>query len=187
MKLEMQTWAPIFRSWLARQPRSAVAGGAALLVLLAWMLYIPPWTAIRKLKVQQADLRAEMESAAAVLGETRGGSVGPLIRVDQAPEVLARIEALAQKHGLRFLEVSPGKPRAADPGQPLLLPLDLQIEGQYRALGEFLGRLRNAGELPAPVLVQRLQISRDEKLLPRVRARVSLEIAFAGGGNVPSE
>ena len=173
------------RNWATRKPREAAIAGFFLLALL-WILYVPTWSQIQKLQRRQSDLRAEMESAAAVMNQSRSGRA--LISLDQSPEVLAQLEELARQRGLRFLQVSPGQVSSGgDSTQPLFLPVDLQVEGSYRALGEFLGHLRDPGTLPAPALVRQLQISREEKLLPRLMARISLEIAFARGKNVSSE
>lgn len=187
MKLEPQSWLPALRAWLPKQPKALVAGSAAGALLVGWLLYVPPWTSIQKLLKERQALRSELDSSRALMGQVRFASVQPLLSADQAPEVLARLETLAGEHGLKFLEVSPGRVRSGEPGRPSTLPVELQVEGGYRSLGEFLRSLREAQSLPAPVLVQRVQIGHDEKLLPRLHVRISLEMAFAEGAHVPAQ
>lgn len=178
---------PALRAWLAGKPRTFVAGAAGLALLLGWVLYAPSWISIQRLRRERDALRSELDSSRGLVAQARAGSAQPLLPVGQAPEVLARLEELAGKHGLKFLEISPGKPRAEEPGQAVYLPVDLQIEGAYRPLGEFLGELRGAQALATPVLVREVHLARDERMLPNLRARVSLELALTEGAHVPTQ
>jgi Tfp pilus assembly protein PilO len=141
-----------------------------------WMLYAPPLAQTRRLVKERAQLRERLKEGAEILSRLQASEAPVGARLTHTPEILSQLQALAWKHKVRFLEIAPGQPVSLGGDQPVLLPVEIQLEGEYRALGEFLGSLRTFP--PVAVLVKRIRLSREEQRLPNLRARVSLELAF---------
>lgn len=170
-------WVPALRAWTTRQPKLSLAAGALALVLLGWALYMPSCMAIRRDSRRCASLKAEMDQTQGLLDLVRRGEIRPLPSQETLPELLKQVHVQAKKFQVGILSISPGRSDAADPSQPILLPVELQVEGEYRAIGQFLGALRGEPSL-GMVTVRRFQMDRDEHLLPRLRAQLSIELAL---------
>lgn len=182
MKVQIGSWWPISQAWIRRQPRAAVGMGAGILLVLLWLLYVPPLGRIRTLKGEWQALRSEMESSWQVLEQVKDSSIPRLPSISKSSEALTALEALAESCEVQFRSVSPGNPREGSTGEPVWLPVELQVEGGYRAIGEFLGQLHRGSA--GLIRVRQLRIGREEKLLPRLRATLSLELAFMGESHV---
>ena len=170
-------WVLALRSWTTRQPKLSLAAGAVALILLGWALYVPPCMAIRKASHRWSSLKAEIDQTQNLLDLVRQGKIRPLPSQEALPAVLTPLHLQAKRLQVNILSVSPGRSDSAGPGKPILLPIDLQLEGEYRGIGQFLGALHGEPSL-GMVTVRRLQIGREERLLPRLRAQLSIEMAL---------
>ena len=176
-------WVVALRGWMGRQPKlSLVAGGVALL-LLCWAVYVPPFMAIRRVGTRWSQLKSEMSETHRLTDLVRSGEMRLLPSQQQLPELLKELNVQARECQVRLLEITPARVTvSADSTKPALLPVQLQLEGDYRAIGEFLGKLRKEPSLGV-ITVRTLRLNREERLLPRLRAQLSIEIALRTEGN----
>ena len=181
MKAGLKDQISRLRIWAGAQPRSVWAGIGGGLLILCWLAYGPVIGQIRRLTSERAVLKSDLQSGQETLARLRQGETPVLAGVEKAPEIFSRLEALARTYDVRFLEISPGQSRSPGADQPLLLPVEIRLEGNYRSLGEFLGSLKKVDQ--ASVLVRSVRIVRDAQLLPRLRVQVSMELAFSPDGH----
>jgi len=174
-------WFPALRSWVNRQPRISLAAGALAVLLLCWALYVPPLLAIRQADAKWNQLRAEVEESRRLMDGVRAGEIRLLPAQQDLPQVLMVLQAQARDCRVNLLEISPGRADFTDPARPAFLPVEMRVEGEYQAIGEFLGKLREDPALGV-VTVRSMRMGREERLLPRLRAQLSVEIALRQGG-----
>lgn len=180
----VKDWKREIRAWLARQPRAAVAGGAVALLLGGWFLYAPTCRSAQKARAQRLRLQAELADAYRTIQPARSGETPDLPSADAFHQVLEQLNGAARAHGVRLIEISPGTARTGGPTEPASVPVELQVEGEYRALGEFLGGLAQEPALGV-VSVRQMSVERQEQILPRLKARVSLEILCSEVSHAP--
>ena len=180
MRMLSPVWYPVLQKWAMRQPRMVLVAGALALLLLIWALYIPPVYAIRRLGQQWDHLKAELEQDRQVLDTAQRRRILPLPSIEALPRVLEQLHAQARKSKVAILSVSPAKASPAGSNEPMILPVELQVEGEYRALGQFLGSLRSQ-PLLGVVTVRQVGMGREERFLPRLRAQLSIEMALGSG------
>ena len=177
VKIKLPFWYPVLRGWITRQPVAVLTSGFLALLLLIWALYGPPIGAIRKSAGQWHQLKAELEQDRRLMDTARYSQIQPLPSILTLPRILERLHTQARGFKVTILAVSPATATPAGPDGPVILPIDLQLEGEYRALGQFLGSLRNQPSLGV-VTVRRVRMGREEQLLPRLRAQLSIEMAL---------
>lgn len=170
-------WVSALQAWTNRQPKLSVAAGALALILLGWALYAPSCGVIQRDSRRWSRLKMEMHETQNLLDLVRRGEIRLLPSQESLPELLKQLHFQAKRFQVNILSVSPGRSDDAGPGQPILLPIDLQLEGEYRGIGQFLGALHGEPSL-GMVTVRRLQIGREERLLPRLRAQLSIDMAL---------
>ncbi len=169
-------------SALSRQPRIVLWGGVAMLFLLSWVLYNPQLAAVHRLSREWHLLNTELGDARRVVDRIREGKGPSLQPIDSLPEVLGELNTVARSHQVEILEVTPSHPLPGGSPDLEILPVELQVEGGYRALGEFLGALGKTHSLGV-AFVRRITMDRDERILPRLRARLSIDLAFSQGSD----
>jgi len=182
----MSRWVEGFRQlkkWATHQPRIRIAVGAIGVAALGYLLYLLPLTAVHRAGTEATHLKKELTEARQTVDKLRKGEVPVLSEVGAVPDLLAQLNAVARTHQVEFLEVVPGTPRAGGPKALVLLPVDLYLEGSYRSLGEFLGALRQTPSLGA-AYVERIHLEREDRLLPRMRARLSVTFALREASTV---
>ncbi len=162
---------------LISKPKILWAAWAGALVLAVGWLILPSLGGIGRAAEECAGLKAGLAEDRRTVDSLRKGTVPALPSVDQLPEVLSQLNAVARSHGVHLLEVTPQPARSAASSDPVIVPLDLQVEAEYRSLGEFLGALRETPFIGV-ALVRRVLIEREEQGLPRLRARVSVELGL---------
>lgn len=165
---------------IARLHPSAVSAlGAVGLLLLLWFIYVPALAAIRRSHNEWDELKTEIGRSRRIVDSFRQGSLPSPPPLEMLPAVLENLNALAGSNQIRFLQVIPGNARAGESAEVTILPIELYLEGNYRSIGEFLGSL---GQTPSVggALVRRMSIEREERLLPRLRARLSIELILSG-------
>ena len=174
---QMPEWVSALRTWMTRQPKLSLAAGAAALALLSWAIYAPSFAAIRRDSRRWSSLKTEMGQIQNLLEMARRGEIRPLPSQEELPELLKQLNVEAKRFRVSILSVSPGRADGAGPGQPILLSVELQLDGEFRGIGQFLGALRNEPSL-GMVTVRHFQIVRDERLLPRLRVQLAIELAL---------
>ncbi len=168
---------------LARQPRVLIAGGIVMLVILGGLIYLPPLKAIQRYSAQSRQLEADRVRSRQVIDQVRRGKAPLLRSPDAVPEILAELNTMARSYKIQFLSTTPGTLEQNQLTKMVILPVDLQVEGEYRALGEFLGALRRAASLGV-VYVRQFSLSRDDRLLPRMRVGLSIGLALDQGSSL---
>lgn len=172
----------ILREILSRQSRMILVGAGILTLVTGWLLYVPSLVALRKANRELFHLKMEIEGARTAVAPLRKGELPVLPESSQLSMVLKELNQLARSHQVQLLEMSP---QTVHPGQTkglFVLPVDLRLEGSFRAIGEFLGAVRENPGLGV-AHVERFAMYREEKILPRLRAQASLEIFLAGASD----
>lgn len=168
---------PTLKSLMARQPRSALISAAGLLLVTGWALYMPPAADLQRLGREWRVLKSAREEERVLSDRFYREKVGLIPDRTNLSKILETLQEKARQHQVEILAVSPGAIPSPEKGAPAFCPVELQLEGEYRALGEFLGELQNSSGL-GWVAVRRLRIGQEEGLLPRLRAQLSVEIAL---------
>lgn len=170
-------WVVALRGWMSRQPRISLVAGSAALLLLCWALYLPPLAAIRRTGARWSGLKVEMAQTRRLAGQAREGKLRLLPGPEELPGLLEDLHLQARECRVNLQEILPGKPDFSDPARPAFLQVQMRMEGEYRAIGEFLGRLRSVPSFGV-VTVRSMRVGREEQLLPRLRAQLAIEIAL---------
>lgn len=165
--------------WAGRQPKLLLAAAAALL-LLGWIIYVPPVLAIRSAGLRWSELKAETKESRGLMDSLRQGKFRMLVAREDLPGLLQQIHAHARECQVELREVSPAEMGEGTPAKPILLPVEIQLYGEFRSIGEFLGKLRQDPALGV-ITVRQLRISREDRLLPRLRAQLSIQVALRQG------
>ncbi len=172
----------VLRQFRALQQRPALAFtiGLAALLIVTWGLYGPPLAAIQRATRTWEHLRDEVEEARRVGDRIRQETVPPLPTLDTLPTTLAALSVVARDHQIQLVTVTPGPARAPDANGVVVVPIELDAVGEYRALGEWLEAVGHAPTLGV-ALVRRVAMDREESFLPRLRAHASIECLFYAG------
>lgn len=182
MKLPLPEWIVALRGWTGRQPKlSLIAGGTALL-LLCWAVYVPPLMAIRRIGTRWSQLKSEMNETRRLTDRVRRGEMRLLPSQLELPELLKELHVQVRECQVKLLEITPGRVDFPDPARPALLPVQMRLEGEYRSIAEFLGRLRKESSLGV-ITVRSLRLNREKQLMPLLRVQLSIEIALKAGSN----
>ena len=175
-------WVVPLRGWMGRQPKLSLITGGMALLLLCWAVYVPPLMAIHRIGNQWSRLKSEMNETRRLTDLVRSGEMRLLPSQQALPELLKELHVQARECRVNLLEIIPGRADFADPARPAFLPVQMRLEGDYRAIGEFLGRLRKEPSLGV-ITVRSLRLNREEQLMPRLRVQLSIEIALKAGSN----
>lgn len=173
-------WIVALRGWMRRQRKISLIAGSVALLLFCWGVYVPQLMAIRRMGTRWSGLKSEMAETRLLTNLARDGRLRLLPGPEELPELLEQLHVQARECRVNLQEILPGRPDFSDPSKPAFLRVQMRMEGEYRAIGEFLGRLR--GEpLFGVVTVRSLRVGREEALLPRLRVQLSIEIALKAG------
>lgn len=170
-------WMVALRGWMSRQPKLSLIAGSMALLLLCWAVYVPPLAAIRRMGARWSGLKLEMAETRRLADQAREGELRLLPGPEELPELLEQLHIQARKYRVNLQEILPGRPDFSDPSKPAFLQVQMRLEGGYQAIGEFLGCLRSEPSFGV-VTVRSLRVGREEALLPRLRAQLSVEIAL---------
>jgi len=172
------------RAWLSRQPRMVLGIGAVGFLVLVWTIYAPAFRVIQRSHREWFQLKSELSDIRRAVEPFHRREIPLLPKADSVSTVLEQLNALARSKQIQFLQISPGTMRPGQMPGLVILPVELVLEGAYRSWGEFLGVLAKTPSLNG-AFVRQLAIDREERLLPRLRGRLSLEIFLSGTENGP--
>jgi len=167
------------KNWLKRHQKTFLMLGAGIFLPAMGFLYGPPLMAIRQSHQEWMRLQAQVSEAHRIIDPLRREDFFSAPRSDALPAVLEQLNLLAQANNIQFLHMAPSPARAGEPSGLKVLPVELVLEGAYRSIGEFLGQLGTTPSMGG-VVFQKLQIDREERLLPKLRARLSMELSLSG-------
>jgi len=153
-----------------------------MVLISGWIVYAPPLTAIRRSQGEWLRLKGELSDIHRAVDPIRRGEVPLLPGADATSTVLEQLSALARSKQINCLQISPGTLRPGNSPRLTILPVELVLEGAYRSWGEFLGALSQSPSLRG-TFVRQVAIDREERLLPRLKGRLSLEIFLTEAGN----
>ena len=170
-------WIVALRGWMSRQPKLPLIAGSVALLLLCWAVYAPQWMAIRRLGARWAALKSEMAETHRLTDRARNGELRLLPGQEELPELLEQLHVQARECRVNLREISPGRADFTDPSKPTFLQVQMRLEGEYRAIGEFLGRLRSEPSFGV-VTVRSFRVGREEAPPSLLQVQLSVEIAL---------
>jgi Tfp pilus assembly protein PilO len=155
---------------------SAISG--CFLAMLIF-LYLPLGRAIRTNGLERDTLVRQLSEAGANLGVFKGAQVSKkLIRERDISSVIDAIAREGRNNLLDFKSISQGEMRPDEDNYPVL-PVTIEIEGDYRQIGAFLGALENIKD--TIVTAREFTLRRDDRILPKISAAVVLNIHLTKG------
>jgi hypothetical protein len=178
----------------------AVLGGSVLILVIGYFALIAPRRSESSaLKGQIADVQAQIVVARAALRPTRlqaikAADLFPLARAmpvtTDMPDVLLQLSQIASETGITFNSISPGAP--VSQGLYTELPIQLDFQGRFYDLADFLYRLRNLVDIHDGVLsvggrlfaVGGIAFGPGDPDFPQIEATLTVE-AFTYSGTDP--
>jgi hypothetical protein len=179
-----QEMVKLFLAAVRKKPKWVGPAAALLLIAALWFLYAVPLGRIRKLQAALLPLKGQVALAQEMIQRARQVDLAALPTADALPEVLEKLNALARQHQIQLVKTAPQPTRPAQSPGLVILPLELQVEAEYRSLGEFLGALRGSAGLGVP-LTRRITVGREEKLLPRLTATLEIDLILSEAPSGP--
>ncbi|MDP3804528.1 MAG: type 4a pilus biogenesis protein PilO [Candidatus Omnitrophota bacterium] len=145
-----------------------------ILFILTAFLYLPLAKEIRVKSYEWNSLRSQLAAAHANLSAAGKESVTKrLIRREDVSSVIDGITKEGRNLRLNFKSISQKEIIDTEDGY-LVLPVQMEIEGDYERLGRFFGVLENLeGSI---VRVKDFEIRRDDKILPKVSASLAINL-----------
>lgn len=157
------------------RPRLPLIIGAVAVGLAAWFLYVPGLGEMHRLSRRWGQIRQDRQELRQLLDRYYQSGAGSLPDPEDLSHLLERLHELARNRQVEILTMTQGGIRKEGSGGPASCEVELQLQGEFRALGIFFGAL-SGWERFGAVSVQRIQIKREEGLLPRLRASAAIEI-----------
>lgn len=159
---------------LHKRNAAIISGIIACVSAIIVFFYLPLAGKIRKNGLECNMLVRQLEAARMDLGAFQGAGAGKkLVNEQGISSVIDAIAREGRNNLLDFKSISQGEILPAEEGH-LVLPVKIEIEGDYRQLGLFFGALENIKD--ALVSVEEFSIRRDERALPKISASVALII-----------
>lgn len=150
---------------------SCIGIPAAIIVVF---LYLPLAMAMRKNGLECNSLTQQLNASRTNLGVFKSAGAGKkLIREQEISSVIEAIAMEGRRNLLDFKSISQEEIVAAEE-KHLILPVRIDLEGDYIQLGLFFGALENIKD--ALVTVEEFRIRQDERILPKISAAVVLDI-----------
>lgn len=161
--------------------RPALFGGAALLAAgLFFLFYGPLLGKINTYRVECQKLETETAQARENVSKARG-EIGEKILV--AERILAQvIEEFTKRgniEGVNFISLTPGQAEQSGGSPYRLLPVEMETESSYEALGKFLGLLDQMEN--GLVTLGALDVQTDEKEPLKLKAKLAVYLYLANG------
>lgn len=151
---------------------SVVSGIAVFLFLLFGFIYFPLLKEIRKKDSLWKGLKEQLKTAEGLRDFQKTGIHKRFVSQNELGLVLDKITQAAKSRSLNFKSISQEEVKAFDGYR--VLPVEMELDADYKQLGLFLGDLENLQD--ALVTVESFKLSSDEKLLPRILCSLTLNI-----------
>ena len=164
---------------LSKRNIAIISGIGICVFSAAVFLFFPLARAIRKNAIECNSLTDQLNVARTNLKAFQETGVSKrLIQEQEISSVIDTIAREGRSRLLNFKSISQEEIRPVEENH-LVLPVNIDLEGDYKQLGLFFGALDNIKD--AIVTVEEFQIIRDEKILPKISATVVLNIHLAKG------
>lgn len=151
-----------------------ISGIGICAAIIVVFLYLPLAMAIRKNGLECNSLTQQLNAARTNLGVFKSAGAGKkLIREQDISSVIDVIVQEGRRNLLDFKSISQEEILAIEE-KHLILPVRIDLEGDYIQLGLFFGALENIKD--ALVTVEEFRIRQDERILPQISAAVGLNI-----------
>lgn len=157
---------------LNKKRLSIILAIAVFLFLLFTFTYFPLLKEIRGRGSLWKNLKEQLRTAENLRDFQKSGIHKRLVSQKELVLVLDKITEAAKSRSLNFKSISQQEIKASDGYR--VLPLEMELDADYKQLGLFLGDLENLQD--ALVTVENCQASSDEKLLPRILCSLTLNI-----------
>ncbi|OGX44608.1 MAG: hypothetical protein A3G37_03480 [Omnitrophica WOR_2 bacterium RIFCSPLOWO2_12_FULL_46_30] len=151
---------------------SIISGIAVFLFLLFAFIYFPLLKEIRKMDSLWKSLKEQLRTAENLRDFQKIGIHKRLVSQKELVLVLDKITEAAKSRLLNFKSISQQEIKALEGYR--VLPVEMELDADYKQLGLFLGDLENLQD--ALVTVENLQVNSDEKLLPKILCSLTLNI-----------
>lgn len=148
-----------------------------ILFISTGFLYLPLAKEIRVKSYEWNSLRRNLSAAHAdLLAAGKESVTKRLIRREDCASVIDGITKEGRGLRLNFKSISQKEIRDTE-DRYSVLPVEMEIEGDYERLGRFFGALENLEGSIARV--EKFEIRRDDKILPKVSASLAINIYLA--------
>lgn len=151
---------------------SIILAIAVFLFLLFTFIYFPLLGEIRERGFLWKSLGEQLKMAENLRDFQKAGIHKRFVSQKELVLVLDKITEAAKSRLLEFRSISQQEIKAIDGYR--VLPVEMEIDADYKHLGLFLGDLENLQD--ALVTVKNIQINSDEKLLPRISSSLTINI-----------
>jgi len=146
----------------------------AIILILVFVVYLPLIHRLIQTK-NQVILKekeiSELQSQTQLLSAKEKKKLPSLRGVSLAIDELSKLGA---DNKIDFVSIDPRQTQIVSSMPYQILPIDMVVESEYDDLGRFLGSLENLKQ--SLVTLERLQIQRDEKILPRLRIKLTVNM-----------
>lgn len=148
-----------------------------ILFISTGFLYLPLAKEIRVKSYEWNSLRRNLSAAHAdLLAAGKESVTKRLIRREDCASVIDGITKEGRNLRLNFKSISQKEIKDTE-DRYLVLPVQMEVEGDYERLGRFFGALENLES--SIVRVENFEIRRDDKILPKVSASLAINIYLA--------
>lgn len=157
---------------LNKKNLSIASGTAVFLFMLFGFIYFPLLKEIRKKDSLWKGLKEQLKTAENLRDFQKAGIHKRFVSQKELGLVLDKITEAAKSRSLNFKSISQQEIKALDGYR--VLPVEMELEADYKQLGFFLGDLENLQD--ALVTVENFRLSSDERLLPEILCSLTLNI-----------
>lgn len=162
---------------LNKKNLTVISAVVVFLFILTVFFYLPLLGEIRRKALERGALNNQLTIAGANLDTLRKANVSKkLISRQEVSSVIDNITREGRALLLNFKSMSQ-KEIISAPDNHAILPVEMEIEGDYKQLGLFFGALENIKD--AIITVDSFRITGDEKASPKVSAALTVNMHLA--------
>lgn len=169
----------ILNGLLKKKNAGILIGAGFVLLAIPFFVYIPMGRQIKFKTLEWIALKNELNAGYRNLELfQRNGVNKKMVSPKEVSAVIENITKEGKKLMLNFKSISQ-REQIERPEGYSILPVEMQIEGQYKQLGEFLGCLEAMQD--ALVAIDNFKASYDEKIAPKLSIVLTLNIYIEKG------
>ena len=146
----------------------------AIMLILVFVVYLP---LIQKLRQTKSQVILKEKEISELQVQTQTLSRKEKTKLPSSKEVSLAIDELSKlgaDNKIDFISIDPRQTKPAKTMFYQVLPIDMVVESEYKNLGIFLGSLERLKQ--SVVTLEHLEIRRDEKILPRLETRLTVNM-----------